>query len=68
MSLLQGKKTYLGILVAALPTIAGLFGYNVSVEGSTELVDLLGSAIVELEELITAGGLLFAAYGRRVTK
>lgn len=68
MSFLDGKKTYIGILIAAVPTVAGFLGYNVSVEGATELGDILSNLISEFEEIITLGGALLAAYGRRVTK
>ena len=68
MKFFQGKKTYIGLLVAAVPMIAGAFGYNLTTEGATELGDLLVNVLTEFEELITAGGLLFAAYGRKVTK
>jgi len=68
MEFFSGKKTYLGILIAALPTLVGFLGFNVTVEGATELGALLGNVIVEFEELIVVGGALFAAYGRRVTK
>ena len=68
MSFLNGKKTYLGIIVAALPTVAGLFGYNVTVEGATELTGILGTLLENVEGLIQTGGLLLAWYGRKVTK
>ncbi len=66
--MLTGKKTYIGILLAGLPLVAGLLGYNLTPEGAGELTGILGTLVENVEELITTGGLLFAAYGRRVTK
>lgn len=59
--LMNGYKTYIGILVAAVPTIAHLFGYEVteSFAGQfTSLADLLVQIV----------GLCFAAYGRAVAE
>ena len=68
MSILDGKKTYIGIAVAALPTVLGIFGYNVSVEGAAELGGLIGTVLENVEAVIVSGGALLAIYGRRVTK
>lgn len=68
MKILDGKKTYIGILVAATPTIAGLFGYNISVEGAGELGGILENVMVNIETVIETVGLMIAAYGRIVTK
>ncbi len=64
----SGYKTLAGILVALVPSIAGWLGYSVTIEGATDLVDILGNLIIELEDTLEAGGLLFAGYGRIVTK
>lgn len=68
MSFLDGKKTYIGLIVAALPTVAGLFGFDVADGGASELGALLTEFVVDAEALFTTGGLLFAAWGRKVTK
>ncbi len=68
MSLLSGKKTYIGIFIAVVPTLAGLFGYSVTSEGLAEAGTLLASLFDNVEELgVTVGGLI-AIYGRAVTK
>jgi len=55
----NGWKTYSGILIAATPTLAGLFGYNVSAgfdveasENINDLILLLGSAIAIYGRLV----------------
>ena len=68
MGFLDGKKTYLGILVAALPTVAAIFGYTITIEGAAELTGLVGTLLENVETVIATGGLLLAAYGRRVAK
>ena len=66
--MLDGKKTYIGIATAALPVVAGFFGYNIAVGGVEELGGLLGSLLNNIESVITSAGLLLAWYGRKVTK
>jgi len=68
MSLLSGQKTYIGIAIAALPTLLGFIGYSVSVEGAAELGGIAGTLLDNLEAVVVTAGALFAAYGRRVTK
>jgi len=68
MEFLEGKKTYIGILIAAFPTVAGLIGYDITVEGAVELGGILGTLLGDIETTIGTFGLLIAAYGRRVTK
>ena len=68
MTLLEGKKTYTGILLAVAPTIAGLFGYDISTAAVAEAGTLLDALIVNANEIITTGGALLAWYGRAVTK
>jgi hypothetical protein len=68
MKFLEGKKTYIGIFIAAAPTVAGFFGYDLSVEGATELGGILGDMLTNIDGLVTLGGTLIAAYGRVVTK
>lgn len=53
------SKTLWGIVIAALPTVLGLFGFKITdaaafASGSTELVDTV----------ITLAGSVLAAYGR----
>jgi len=67
MSFLDGKKTYIGLAVAALPMLAGLFGFEVAEDGAS-LGVLLTEFVTDAEALFTSGGLLFAAWGRKVTK
>ena len=58
---MNGFKTYIGLIIAAVPTVANLLGYDVSAsfpkEAETSLVDL-----------ITLVGLAFAFYGRSVAQ
>jgi len=62
----KGKKTYIGILIAILPTALGVFGYTITVEGAAELGGLIGSVLENAEGVVVAGGALFAGYGRLV--
>ncbi len=66
--MLEGKKTYIGLLVAFVPTIAGFLGYSIGPEAASELGGILAVAVDSIEELITTAGVLFAWYGRKVTK
>jgi len=68
MSFLTGKKTYIGIIIAVVPTLAGFFGYTISVGEIAEAGTLLAALADNLEALIATGGALFAWYGRAVTK
>ena len=64
--MLNGKKTYIGIIIMVAPILAGFFGYQITdIEGAT---DLLGDLAGNIEGLITVGGGLLAWYGRAVTK
>lgn len=66
MSFLDGKKTYLGILVAVVPTLAGFLGF--SIDGIAEAETLLSTLVENIEAVsVTVGGLI-AWYGRSVTK
>ena len=56
---MNGAKTYLGLLIAALPTVANLLGYDVSANFSAEAEEVL-------TDLITLVGLAFAFYARSV--
>ena len=58
---MNGFKTYTGIIVAAAPTIVGFFGYDMTSEGQGILSD-------NLDKIIELCGLLYATYGRLVTK
>lgn len=53
------SKTIWGILLAAAPTVAQLFGYQLSAQFSEH-----ASALID--QLVQLGGLVFAAYGRIV--
>jgi hypothetical protein len=56
MNFLDGFKTYLGIAIAFLGTLSGLFGWN--------LGDLAGVQ----DQIIALVGAAIALYGRFVTK
>lgn len=58
-AMLNGYKTYLGIITAAVGFVLGLFGIGDS-ESSALSAQLVGA----LDQILTVGGLLFAAYGR----
>ena len=65
---LEGKKTFIGLIIAVLPTIAGLFGYDLTPVGSVELGGLLSTILDNLNAVIEGSGILIAAYGRLVTR
>lgn len=66
MSLLDGKKTYIGIIIAVVPTLASFFGYTVG--DVAEVGTLLSTLAGNVETIsVTLGGLI-AWYGRSVTK
>lgn len=56
---MNGYKTYIGIVIALIPTVVSLFGYSVSSDFSTQ-------ANVLSDDLITLLGLAIAFYGRSV--
>lgn len=58
---LSGSKTLIGILIAAIPNVAQLFGYEVAAGFSDE-------ASQAVNEIITIIGLAFATYGRLVAQ
>ena len=63
------SRTILGIVIAAVPTILGLFGVDASQEDVKTLTDSVFAVIESFSEIITLGGLALAAYGRiRATK
>lgn len=66
--MLDGKKTFIGILIAVSPTIAGFFGYTINLEGIAEAGTLLNTLADNAEAIIQSAGALIAWYGRRVTK
>jgi len=68
MSILSGKKTYIGIIIAAAPTLLGFFGFSISPTAAVEGGALLSTLVENVEEIIVAGGAVFAWYGRSVTK
>jgi len=61
--MLKGKKTYLGILAAGLGLVLGWVGVG-EVDAST----LSAQFVAALDQILTVGGLLFAAYGRANAK
>lgn len=58
---MNGFKTYIGLLVALAPTLAHLFGYEVTPSFGAQFPVLLDS-------VVQIGGLAFAAYGRAVAE
>jgi hypothetical protein len=60
---MNGFKTYTGIAVAALGLVLGLLGI-----GDTEASTLAAQIVGALDQILTAGGLAFAAYGRAKAK
>lgn len=54
-----GSKTIWGLVIAAVPTVAKLFGFELAGDFTAQL-----SALID--QLVTLGGLAFAAYGRAV--
>ncbi len=63
------SATIIGIFVAAAPTIAGIFGFNIDSATNLEIGDILTMGAEAIEDLITLGGSLLAIYGRiRATK
>jgi len=57
--MLDGLKTFIGILIAAAPSIAGLFGYH-AMPGFSEQATQIAM------DMITLAGAAFAIYGRLV--
>lgn len=55
--MMNGYKTYLGILIALAPTIAHLFGYQLSSDFAVKVPELADTVV----QII---GLALAAYGR----
>jgi hypothetical protein len=60
---MNGFKTYTGIAVAALGMVLGWLGV-----GETESAALAAQLLGALDQILTVGGLLFAAYGRAKAK
>ncbi len=57
MKSILASKTIWGILIAAAPTVAQLFGYQLGANFATE-------AAGTVDQLVQLAGLAFAAYGR----
>ncbi len=55
--MLSGYKTYIGLLVAAVPTVASLFGYDTSPSFQDDFTHAA-------EDIVTVAGLIIALYGR----
>lgn len=56
---LSGSRTYIGLLIALIPTVANLVGYEVSATFSEDFTALA-------EDLIALVGIAIAFYGRAV--
>jgi hypothetical protein len=63
VSAMNGFKTYTGIAVAALGFVLGLLGV-----GESDSAALSSQIVAALDQVLTVGGLLFAAYGRAKAK
>lgn len=57
MEFLSGYRTYLGIIIAVAPSVAGLFGFDLSPQFGEEVSSLVAEGVTLL------GGIL-AFYGR----
>lgn len=64
----DGKKTFAGIIIAVVPTLAGVFGYAVSPESISEAGTIVFGIINNLEAVCVSVGGLIAWYGRAVAK
>jgi len=72
-SMFSGKKTYIGIATAAIGIVLGWFGLGecdpTVVDVVCQNADQLSARITaSINEVITIGGLLLAAYGRAKAK
>lgn len=56
---MNGYKTYAGLLIAAVPTIASAFGFDTSTGFSEQAMEVT-------ESIVTIIGLALALYGRLV--
>lgn len=54
---LQGYRTYISIIIAVLPTVVGMFGFQLADGALDQIASLLG-------DLITIGGAIAAFYFR----
>lgn len=57
----EGLKTFIGLAIAAVPSILPLFGLEVSAAFPQEAGEIV-------EQIITIAGLVIALYGRLVAK
>jgi hypothetical protein len=60
---MNGFKTYTGLAVAAIGMVLGWLGV-----GETDSAALSSQIVGALDQIVTVGGLLFAAYGRAKAK
>jgi hypothetical protein len=58
------SKTILGIVIAAVPAVLGLFGVEASQADVQTITDSVFGIIEKFEGIITLGGLALATYGR----
>ena len=63
VDMLEGKKTYLGIAAAVIGVVLGWFGV-LEADSAALSAQIVGA----LDQVLTVGGLLFAAYGRAKAK
>ena len=68
LKLLEGKKTYLGLIMLVTPTIAAWLGYDVNIQSVQDLGPLVVLVLENISSILETGGLLLAAIGRAVTK
>jgi hypothetical protein len=58
------SKTILGIVIAAVPAVLGLFGIEAVQADVQTIADSVFGIIEKFEGIITLGGLALATYGR----
>lgn len=58
------SKTILGIVIAAVPAVLGLFGVDATQADVKTITDSVFGIIEQFNGIITLGGLALAAYGR----
>lgn len=68
MKFLEGKKTYFGILIAAIPVVSGVFGFDITPDNASEIGGIVGDIAKNITSVITSVGLLVAMYGRKKAK
>lgn len=64
---LEGKKTYIGLLIVLIGTLGQLFGPGIQPH-TQDATDLLRWVEINWDTLMQFVGLVVAAYGRAVTR